>query len=488
MLRASWNYLAKYGNFIEKANVNPPVIEQQAAVSFKIKKLTPYYSTLAQPASTLTQGPRPDPLMDANPAELVNTQALPEQSIQQIKRIYREMVVDFLPEQEFHFIALKQDHNRFVINVNVKGAPNLSCNNDRVDTYVVMKSIVMALREMCGDRFSITPDELNPDRYLNKPCVIFIKATKDKLESLAAELSNSVELRKLFNEYFKANRAIVSCYEAIKNLNQEAQGHKPQTQVVLNESVYAKEKFCNSFKRLTMSKEQAVCLDELFNETKKLNELSMEENSHPSVLKGIESAKFVCYHRIFHNLTWVFVKQGDQNNAVFTRTMRDAFRHGYLEMPAGFMEVIDEFVASLMNYQKDTSTLFANPHLRHVSFNVTQTLYDQFVAKINSFIQMKSNHTIGDATKSKRQAEVSQLKAAIADIESMSSLEWPIKQSMIVAMMSRIGETGKVAPYAEVYGRLGTHDDNLTILPDQLNKEIFDLINMQAQQKHYKTG
>lgn len=257
------------------------------------------------------------------------------------------------------------------------------------------------------------------------------------------------------------------------------QGRANQTVATLNEPLETPAPLCKPYQHLTVKNEQAACLYALFEELKSLTPLLEKYKNNASRLLATESRQIVCYHRIFHNLAWVFHDNGHQTISLFARTLRDTYRHGYFKIPPELGVFIEQFTLVLMAYEKGAKLPSSHLYSRagtehHISFPVTQSMHHELSAKLKTLLQEKWNHLIGLDFKEKRMALADKLKNAIEEISAATDIGELEKQSMIVAMTSRVGESDKTSKvYAGTYGRLGTHDHHLTMLPKQLTEEVY---------------
>lgn len=465
MHRASFQYIKNYLTLsvVKKSSL---VVVSDSKVSHK--RPDPYRSSLPAASDLGLKQTTQDTASLMTPPPVIDPLTF-------IKTLLHEMVADEFPNQAFHFLMLKEEKGQCIIEFNLKGAPYLADNKQgQVDTYVIMKSIVYALQAALGEKAAtISPDSLDPMAYHNKMCKLIINIRKQNFDRLV-NLSYA-ELRNQFNDCLPGFKKTQELYEAIYACEKEMQGCDHQEIITLNAVIEKDEKaVCKSYQRLMLQKEQFQCMKALFDEIGAINK--MEENEIPvCVREGIRASRFVCYHRLFDNLSIIFDRNKDKTNALFANTLRDIFRHGYMELSTDFTCLLEAFIAALMDYKESSSPsiLFAPEKECYLSFAVTQAMQGKLVQEIKAFTQAKSNHAIGEGSKNERRAAAPRLKVAIKEMHALADIEESKKQTFIVAMASLIGEVDKDAPYGEIYGEMGTHNNNISEMPADLTQRVY---------------
>lgn len=482
---AAFDYLVKHGELAKTSQASLLGAGSQTVFKPNNKKKDPsHHLKLLKPANSITANDTEQKMEVEHTECAVKLLTSPEV----IKQICCEITKDVLPHQHFNFLRITKDKRQYqyIAEVNLKGTACLAVQlpdskQAQVDTYIILKSIMVALQDKYykdGLRITITPDELDPSIYQRTVCKLTIKATKEKLESILADIRQDKTMCALFDGYVGLFNNLASCYVRYTDCVQEALGRSKPEVMMVTPSQEVKEVLYKAYQHLKISNEQLNCLDALFAELTAWNAMLAqvkEKGGDASLEIAIESAKFVCYHRIFHNVTWALEDEDKKTEAGFMRTLRDVFRHGYLEVEFGFMDFVERWVALLMTYQKNTvQSMFASSENCLISWPITQSVRDELLVKIKPFFQAKSNHAIGNETINERVKTVISLKTAIDDVKLSSCLDEAQKQSMILAMMSRIGEIDKTEKSCvDVFGRLGTHDQSLTALPSKLTADIY---------------
>lgn len=137
------------------------------------KKLNAYSSSLEKPITSLIPDKKVAP---SSPMVAVET----GDPLVHVKTVLREAVADCFSGQEFHFLTMEKVKEKCIIKFNLKGTPCLSSNEQKkVDTYLVMKSLVATLQALFGKESAvIKPDTLDVGVYQNKKCEISINIGK----------------------------------------------------------------------------------------------------------------------------------------------------------------------------------------------------------------------------------------------------------------------------------------------------------------------
>lgn len=426
-------------------------------------------TSLGQPKESLTSGAQ------KAADKTITTQEAPTQPMSALsiaQQLLRRITENHFPNQEFNFLTLKEEKNRWKLRVNTKGAPYLSNKEHvQIDTYLVIYSVVAALKDKYGkNRIHVTPDDLNPETYGQTSCTVTMNGHKQEWKKLAED--DMSELKVLFDRHLESAITIANGAE------QTLQGDAQEPVLLTLPKEPKKNILYKPYQSRTMSAQQLPCLQALFHAMNELNAWLSHEKD-PQVSFGIEAAKNVCYARIFHHMAHLFQANKDQTNHSSMMTLRDMFRYGYLEITQDTREQIEKLVTAFINMECKKSALatsasiFAPIELHHVSFHITRAMHDELTTKITPFIQQRSNHVIGRATKLERKKRAPDLEATMKHIASLENLNVSQKQTLVVALMSQVGEVKKEKPYVNVFNQLDAPDSLMT-LPVHLHADIYN--------------
>lgn len=427
---------------------------------FKFKKMAYHVASSLKSEMSLIADPQDEktkqPTQDSAEQEQINV-------FDAVKQILNWMMEDDFDRKSFNFLTDKQRGKTAVIQVNLKAAAYLSDKNQQVvSTYALMKCMVLTLQSVYGLLISISPD--NADQIKQGQCSITIKSKKEKLKEIMTNLSGLA--KDVFKKHLEAHRFSIAQTDEIK--------HEEREVIVLEQTKENNQLPADVKQRFQINDDQLTCLYRLLAEAKMFNIQLADARLEPVIRCGLNAQRNVCYHRIFHNLTEIFEMNHDANYTLYANTYRDVFRHAHNELSADFIATVGAFIQAISQYKTEIKTNLFAQSIRFISWSVTKGILDALVNQIKPYVQEKSNHHIGTATKKERKALVPTWKDAIKQLYATQLIDEAIKQSMIVSLASLIGEVEKSGtPYQAVFVEMGTHIQNTAELPSTLTGRVY---------------